>query len=85
MKRILLPLLLSAVTAIDLSAQQFKVITIVESIIPMGIGLTRNVDDELRIIHTSGRVRIDKLDEQGIFNAEEARYTHKLKAMRRVL
>ena len=51
----------------------------------MGIGLTRNVDDELRIIHTSGRVRIDKLDEQGIFNAEEARYTHKLKAMRRVL
>ncbi len=51
----------------------------------VGIVLTRNDDDELRIIHASGRVRIDKLDPQGIFNAEEARYTHKLKMMRRVL
>lgn len=51
----------------------------------VGIVLTRNEDDELRIIHASGRVRIDKLDEQGIYNAEEARYTHKLRLMRRVL
>jgi hypothetical protein len=38
-----------------------------------------------QIIHASGRVRIDKLDAQGIFNAEEDRYTHQLDSMRRVL
>lgn len=51
----------------------------------VGIVLTRNEDDDLRIIHSSGRVRIDKLDQQGIFNAEEARYTHKLRMLKRVL
>jgi len=35
--------------------------------------------------HASGRVRIDKLDQQGIYNAEEGRYTHKLRMVRRVL
>ena len=51
----------------------------------VGIILTRSEDDDLRIAHSSGRVRIDKLDTQGIYNAEEARYTHKLRMVRRVL
>lgn len=55
------------------------------SIIHVGIVLTRGDDDHLRIAHSSGRVRIDKLDQQGIFNAEEKRYTHKLRMVRRVL
>ncbi len=38
-----------------------------------------------QIIHASGRVRIDKLDERGIYNIEEHVYTHTLKEMRRVL
>lgn len=37
------------------------------------------------IIHASGRVRIDRIDEQGIFNAEEQRYTHRLHSIRRVI
>lgn len=40
---------------------------------------------EKRILHASGRVRIDAIDQQGIFNAEEKRYTHKLRSLKRVL
>ena len=34
------------------------------------------------IIHASGKVRIDRLDQQGIFNAEERTHTHKLRLLR---
>lgn len=54
-------------------------------IIHVGIILTRNEEGDLRIAHSSGRVRIDKLDHQGIFNAEAGVYTHKLRMVRRVL
>ncbi|HQW86613.1 MAG TPA: hydrolase Nlp/P60, partial [Flavobacteriales bacterium] len=37
-----------------------------------------------RIVHASGRVRIDTLDQEGIFNGEEKRYTHKLRLVKRV-
>lgn len=37
-----------------------------------------------RIIHSSGQVRIDGIDDQGIFNFELQSYTHKLCAIRRV-
>lgn len=36
------------------------------------------------IVHASGRVRQDSLTEQGIFNAEEQRFTHHLCALRRI-
>lgn len=35
------------------------------------------------IIHASGRVRIDPIDNQGIYNAELGRYTHKLRIIKR--
>jgi hypothetical protein len=38
-----------------------------------------------QIIHASGEVRIDLLDENGIFNVERKIYTHKLSVIRRVL
>lgn len=38
--------------------------------------------DEDHIIHASGKVRIDKVDQQGIFNAEFQRYTHKLRLIK---
>jgi hypothetical protein len=38
-----------------------------------------------RIIHASGRVRIDRLDEKGIFNEQEKVYTHTLSHLRRVI
>ena len=40
------------------------------------------VDSET-IIHAAGRVRIDKMDNQGIFNSELNRYTHKLRIVKR--
>ncbi|MBX9851086.1 MAG: C40 family peptidase [Cytophagaceae bacterium] len=37
-----------------------------------------------RIIHASGKVRIDMLDEKGIFNAEMQDYSHKLHSIKRL-
>jgi len=37
------------------------------------------------IIHASGRVRVDKLDHQGIFNDETKAYSHKLRVIKRLL
>jgi cell wall-associated NlpC family hydrolase len=54
-------------------------------IIHVGVILTRNEEGDLRIAHSSGRVRIDRLDQQGIFDAEAGRYSHKLRMVRRVL
>ena len=36
------------------------------------------------IIHASGKVRIDSLDQQGIFNKELGKYTHKLRVIKRI-
>lgn len=38
-----------------------------------------------KIIHASGRVRIDSVDHQGIFNAETGDYTHNLRVVKRVI
>jgi len=37
------------------------------------------------VIHASGRVRIDDIDHQGIFKKETGRYSHRLRAIRRVV
>ncbi len=36
-----------------------------------------------KIIHSSGMVRIDPIDDQGIYNAELEKYTHKLRIIKR--
>ena len=38
-----------------------------------------------RIIHASGLVRIDPIDQTGIFNQERGRYTHTLRIIKRIL
>jgi len=38
-----------------------------------------------QIIHASGRVRIDPIDDQGIYNHELGRYTHQLRIIKRFL
>ena len=38
-----------------------------------------------KILHCSGKVRIDNIDHQGIFNKELNRYTHNLRLIRRVI
>ena len=35
------------------------------------------------IIHSAGKVRIDAIDDQGIYNAELGKYTHKLRIIKR--
>ncbi len=37
-----------------------------------------------KIIHASGKVRIDSLDHHGIFNAETKRYSHQLRLVKRI-
>ncbi len=39
--------------------------------------------DSGRVIHCSGRVKVEKIDEQGIYSAEAGGYTHHLVAIRR--
>ena len=38
-----------------------------------------------KIIHSSGKVRIDQLDNKGIFNSENKKHSHKLKLIKRVI
>jgi cell wall-associated NlpC family hydrolase len=51
-----------------------------QKIVHVGIVLNNN-----RIIHSSGKVRIDKLDEEGIFNEETGKHSHSLAVVRRIL
>lgn len=37
-----------------------------------------------KIIHASGKVRIDRLDHQGIYNEETKKYSHKLRIIKRL-
>jgi hypothetical protein len=50
------------------------------SIIHVGIMLENN-----RIIHASGKIRIDKIDHQGIFNTDSNTYSHRLRLIKKVL
>jgi len=38
-----------------------------------------------KIIHASGKVRIDNVDHSGIYNIETKRYTHQMRLMRRII
>ena len=37
------------------------------------------------IIHASGKVRIDRLDHQGIYNIDTGRHTHKLRVISKII
>lgn len=50
------------------------------NIIHVGLMMDRN-----RILHASGKVRIDIVDHEGIFNEDEKRYTHKLRVIKRII
>ena len=41
--------------------------------------------DNQRIIHASGKVRIDTLDSTGIFNKELNKHTHRLRVIKNIL
>ena len=50
------------------------------NIIHVGLLWKRN-----KIIHASGKVRIDNVDHHGIFNVDTKRYTHKMRVMKKLL
>lgn len=50
------------------------------AIIHVGIMWEKN-----KIIHSSGKVRIDNIDHLGIFNVDTHRYSHKMRLMRRII
>jgi gamma-D-glutamyl-L-lysine dipeptidyl-peptidase len=48
------------------------------------VGIIVDAANEKQIIHASGKVRIDKLDHQGIFDAKAGVYTHNLRLIKRM-
>ncbi len=50
------------------------------SIIHVGILMNEN-----EIIHASGKVRIDKIDHQGIYNVDTKTYSHKLRLIKQII
>jgi len=50
------------------------------NIVHVGIIWKRN-----KIIHASGKVRIDNVDQFGIFNIDTKRYTHKMRVMKKII
>ena len=51
-----------------------------ERITHVGIAIDRE-----RVIHCSGRVKVEKLDKHGIYSAEQGGYTHRLITIKRVV
>ncbi len=49
------------------------------------VGMVIKAKESLKIIHASGKVRIDRLDEKGIWNDELKAYSHHLSSIKRVL
>lgn len=43
------------------------------------------IADEGKIIHSSGQVRLDRIDHHGIYNDSLQKYTHKLRLVKRVI
>lgn len=53
-------------------------------IVHVGVILPRDAEGNMRIAHASGHVRIDTLDQQGIFNAGTHQYSHRLRVVKRI-
>lgn len=74
-------------------AEQGSLINFVEESQSGDLAFFANADNKIvhvgiilkdqRIIHASGKVRIDKLDHFGIYNTETKRYSHQLKLIKR--
>jgi len=70
-------------------------LTFVEEALPGDLAFFDNEDGAIihvgviweknKVIHSSGKVRIDNIDHFGIFNIDTGRYTHQMRLMRRLL
>jgi gamma-D-glutamyl-L-lysine dipeptidyl-peptidase len=76
-------------------SNQGKAVKIFEDALPGDIAFFRNADNKIvhtgilledkKIIHASGRVRIDQLDQRGILNTDNRMYSHEFSHLRRIL
>ena len=76
-------------------AEQGEVINLVNETEPGDLLFFDNEDKKIihvgikmigdKIIHASGKVRIDRIDHQGIFNTEINSYTHQLRLIKRII
>jgi len=76
-------------------ASQGDVVSLVEEAEPGDLAFFDDADGNIthvgmlinhnRIIHCSGKVRIDTLDHEGIFNMKLQKYTHKLRLIKRMI
>lgn len=76
-------------------AELGEVISFIEEVEPGDLAFFDNEEGNIthlgiilednRIIHASGKVRIDQLDHQGIFNVDTQTYSHKLRVIKRVI
>ena len=49
------------------------------------VGIILRGNENIKIIHASGKVRIDTLDHHGIFNSDINEYSHRLRIIKRLL
>ena len=49
------------------------------------VGIVLKEKDGFKIIHASGKVRVDKLDHQGIFVENSGEYSHQLRIIKRIV
>ena len=76
-------------------ATQGKSVKTLEHAKPGDLAFFKNKEDKInhvgiileqdKIIHASGRVRIDHINEEGILNLETKIYTHPLASIRRII
>jgi hypothetical protein len=76
-------------------ATQGEVLSFIEECVPGDLaffdndeGIITHVGIILKdnyIIHAHGKVRIDRIDHSGIFNADEQRHTHKLRVIKKIV
>jgi cell wall-associated NlpC family hydrolase len=75
-------------------ASQGEVLSFIEESVPGDLAFFDNDEGEINhagiiltdnhIIHCSGKVRIDRLDQSGILNVDTKRHTHKLRVMKQI-
>ncbi len=76
-------------------AEQGEILSFVEEAEPGDLAFFDNEEgkiihvgiimDDNKIIHASGKVRIDGFDHQGIFNTDKKNYSHRLRLLKRIV
>lgn len=74
-------------------AEQGNVVDFLQSALPGDLAFFDNEEGRIihvgiminseQIIHASGNVKIDRIDDQGIYSAEQKKYTHRLRIIKR--